>query len=649
LRAEEDDMHVLLVGAELEENLALRYLAAALQGAGHSVDFAAFENSSQTAAVLAAVTSGKPALVGLSMTFQFRAKEFGALAAELRASGFRGHITAGGHFPTFAFREVLASFPDIDTVVRHEGELTLPELCAALEKNRPLDGVRGLVFRKGSSLVENPTRPLIEDLNALPFPVRTGDPQLHLGVPAAFLVGTRGCYGHCTFCCIHAYLKEAGGSMYRARSPEDVAEEMAELRRSRGVRMFVFHDDDFFTRDHARDLARLTALRDALRARGVTDIATVVKARPDDVDEEVFAVLEQIGLLRVYLGIEAGSTEGLRTLGRGVDLAENHRALSFLRDHDLYTCFNMLLFDPESTLRSLRQSLDFLRAYADVPMNFCRTEIYVGTPLMHKLAREGRLRGDVFGWDYSIREPAAERAFRVFADAFLDRNFRCDGLMNATLGLGYHLHLLRTFYPGALTPALRRLVTDTTRRVNLDCVERMSKILDFAASPASEDPNRHADFTAETTEEVVRANATLEDQVAWATQQIVEAALAPRPNKPSRSLSAWQAVTAATLALAPLACDPVPHPPPPDPLPPPTLFAGPPDAGQRDNLPPPDPPPPPVIRDLDAGMVMPPMDPPPPPVTKPPKVDAGVPVKATGPVRPPPPPPDPLPPPKIKP
>ena len=94
----------------------------------------------------------------------------------------------------------------------------------------------------------------------------------------------------------------------------------------------------------------------------------------------------------------------------------------------------MLIFDPETRVASLRESLAFLREYADVPMNFCRTEIYPGTPLKTKLAREGRLIGDVFGWDYEIRDPAAERAFRVFASAFLDRNFRCDGLMNATLG-----------------------------------------------------------------------------------------------------------------------------------------------------------------------------------------------------------------------
>jgi len=70
---------------------------------------------------------------------------------------------------------------------------------------------------------------------------------------------------------------------------------------------------------------------------------------------------------------------------------------------------------------ALRASLDFWQQHADVPMNFCRTEVYVGTPLMHRLAREGRLIGDEFGWDYHISDPRAEIAFRVFARALYDR------------------------------------------------------------------------------------------------------------------------------------------------------------------------------------------------------------------------------------
>ena len=402
-------MKVLLVGAELEENLALRYLAAALERAGHTAVFATFDRESDTAGVLEIARREGPAMIGMSMTFQFRAKQFGALAKALRDDGYRGHVTGGGHFPTFAWRECLEAFPAIDSIVRHEGEETLVEMCEALAARKTLGGIRGVAYRTDDgAIVANDPRPLIEDLDALPFPKRIGQPQLHLGIPTAFLVGTRGCFGHCTFCCIHAYLKSAGGQMYRvAQRRRTSPTRWPSSGATRGARMFVFHDDDFFTRDHERDYARLVALRDALRARGVNDIAVVVKARPDDVDARVFDVLEDIGLLRVYLGIEAGSTQGLRMLGRGVDIAENRRALELLRARDVYACFNMLIFDPESTRprRSARAS----RSCASTPrcpMNFCRTEIYVGTPLMTKLEREGRLIGDVFGWDYDIREPA---------------------------------------------------------------------------------------------------------------------------------------------------------------------------------------------------------------------------------------------------
>ena len=563
-------MRVLLVGSELEENLAIRYLASALEAAGHQAELAAFSGVDDTAEVVHAMRRTSPDVIGLSMTFQRRAEEFGDLATELRQRGFAGHITAGGHFPTFAYREVLERYPALDSVVRHEGEVTLVELCDRLRERQPLNDVAGLVHRSGGELHVAPTRPLASDLDAIRFPKRVGEPQLHMGIPAAFMVGSRGCYGNCTFCCINAYIKDAGGDKYRMRSADNVADEIMSVRRERGARMLVFHDDDFFTRDAARDLSRVTALRDALKKRGVDDVALVLKARPDDLDDAVFRVLSDIGLLRIYIGIEAGSSQGLKTLGRGVDIGANQRALSFLRARDIYACFNMLIFDPETSAPSLRQSLGFLRENADIPMNFCRTEIYPGTPLMRKLSREGRLIGDVFGWDYEISDPTAERAFRVFAEAFLDRNFRCDGLMNSNLSLGYYLHLLKQFYPRAVTRQLQNLALTTIRRVNLDCVDRMNDILDFAESEESLNEAAFTEFVAQTTEEVERANQKLEPQVAEASEAILAAA---RGTTRARPHVRWGAAAAAAIALSPLACDPLAPPPPPDPLPPPNLRA----------------------------------------------------------------------------
>ncbi|MEZ4221249.1 MAG: radical SAM protein [Polyangiaceae bacterium] len=643
-------MRVLLVGSELEENLALRYLASALEVAGHEVDLAPFSATADIAQVVDAVRRTRPGLVGLSMTFQRRAEEFGDLAERLREDGYGGHLTVGGHFPTFAFREVMERYPAIDSVVRHEGEVTLVELVERLQAGKPLDGIGGLVHRAGDDVRVEATRALATDLDAIHFPKRIGEPQRHMGIPAAFMVGSRGCYGNCTFCCINAYIKDAGGEKYRMRSADNVAEEILQLRRERGARMLVFHDDDFFTRDAARDLKRVTALRDALQRRGVDDVALVLKARPDDLDDAVFRVLREIGLLRIYIGIEAGSVQGLKTLGRGVDIAANQRALDYLRSIDVYACFNMLIFDPETRAASLRQSLAFLRRNADIPMNFCRTEIYPGTPLMRKLEREGRLVGDVFGWDYEISDPAAERAFRVFAHAFLDRNFRCDGLMNSNLSLGYYLHLLQQFYPRAVTKRLRNVALSTIERVNHDCVDFMTEILDFAESERSLSAAAFDDFTAEITERVTAANRRLEPAVAEASEAILEAARGTRTR--TQRVGRWTTAAAAAIALSPLACDPLAPPPPPDPLPPPNLreereggsqplvvessesgFAEPPpDAGMM--IPPPDPPPPPTVKPKPP----PPPDPLPPPMTK----------KVPPPPPPPPPPPDPLPPPTMK-
>lgn len=642
-------MHVLLVGAELEENLATRSLAASLEKAGHTTELAEFSTADDAAKVGAAVRRRPPSMIGLSMTFQRRAHEFGALATGLRGAGYDGHITAGGHFPTFAYRELLARYPAFDSVVRHDGEESIVELAAALERGEPKQRVaelRGLVSKRDDgALVVAAPRPLPSDLDALPFPKRVGEPQVHLGVPAAFLVGSRGCYGHCTFCCIHGYVRGAGGPKYRARSAENVAEEMHALYTERGARMFVFHDDDFFTRDHVRDRERVRALGAALVKRDVRGIGLVVKARPDDIDDEAFEALKAIGLLRVYLGVESGSTQGLRTLGRGVDLATNRRGLAYLRKLDVYGCFNMLLFDPDSTIASLRESLGFLRENVDVPMNFCRTEVYVGTPLEERLRRERRLGGDAFGFDYAIADDSAERAFRLFAASFWDRNFRCDGLMNGTLGLGYHLHLLRHFYPRALTSTLRAKTEDVIARVNGDCVARMEAIVDFAATPDAKSERRLDEVGKEMAAAVTKANRELEERVATATAALIAAA---QQKRASRS-PMWKSVAAATLALSPLACNTRGSPgtvvdmvPPPDPVPPPTLDAGslpdapfgpprptsvivdpvprPPHPIVVDPLPPPPdpPPPPPPMRDAGSRFAPPPNDvlPPPPPPRK---------------------------------
>ena len=116
-------MRIVLIGADREENLATRYLAAALRRAEHEATLVGFSEAKDLERAVRTALAVGPDLIGLSIVFQRRAREFGALAQALRAGGFGGHLTAGGHFPTFAHDALLAAHPAIDSVIRHEGAL----------------------------------------------------------------------------------------------------------------------------------------------------------------------------------------------------------------------------------------------------------------------------------------------------------------------------------------------------------------------------------------------------------------------------------------------------------------------------------------------------------------------------------------------
>lgn len=104
-------MKIALVGAELEENLGLRYIASSLEKRGHTADIIPFNEAGDIDAVVRTVLATAPNITGLSMVFTARAREFCALAMALRDAGYRGHIIGGGPFASFNCERVLADFP----------------------------------------------------------------------------------------------------------------------------------------------------------------------------------------------------------------------------------------------------------------------------------------------------------------------------------------------------------------------------------------------------------------------------------------------------------------------------------------------------------------------------------------------------------
>ncbi|MBI4578169.1 MAG: B12-binding domain-containing radical SAM protein [Planctomycetes bacterium] len=480
---------VVLVGPEEEENLSLRYLTAALERAGFVACILPFNSGDDLPRVLGAVVDRRapPILVGVSLAFQWRAKDCLALVMALRDRGYAGHITAGGHFGTFAAEDLLADFPELDSICRHEAEATIVELARAVDAGGPFEHIAGLAVRDGGSVVMNPVR-RPQDLAALAWPDRRGEPPVCLGHRMAPLVGSRGCHADCAFCCIAAWHALAdGGPRFRTRPVADIADEMAWLKRERGIDIFVFHDDNFFLPGHQRSLDRIDALADALDARDLGPIATVVKARPTDVTAEVFTALrDRLGCIRVFLGIENASAQGLRTLRRRVAEHENHEALRILDELGIYVCFNMLIFEPDATMEGLETNLKFMERYGDNPLNFGRVELYAGTTLLARMQAEGRCRGDYFGWDYDLASPEMQRVFRLAMSCFYPRNFAGDALANRLQTTRFDVEVARHFHPDVHDEAWLVEAKRLSRQLARDSAAALREIVEFVTRSLSQ-------------------------------------------------------------------------------------------------------------------------------------------------------------------
>ena len=84
-----------LVGADIQDNLALRYLASSAERAGHEVVVVPFNGASEIERCIHTLTELKPDVVGLGIAFQYAIADYTDIATRLRRDGFSGHITCG--------------------------------------------------------------------------------------------------------------------------------------------------------------------------------------------------------------------------------------------------------------------------------------------------------------------------------------------------------------------------------------------------------------------------------------------------------------------------------------------------------------------------------------------------------------------------
>ena len=503
------------MGYEDQENLGLRSIMAHLLAHGYRAFLAPFYPGREDELVAVAERI-QPRLIGFSVIFQYALDDFATLMRRMREAGIRSHFTAGGHFPSLCPKETLELVPELDSVVCFEGEETLTELLGCLERPSHWHEIRSLAFRGADTIVVNPPRRLIADLDQLPVVYRDEPRRLWAGVRVASMLASRGCLFNCSFCSIRRFYASVPGELRRVRSPQAVVEEMAMLYREKDVRLFLFQDDDFAARTR-RQREWLAAFLDGLAAAGLAhQVRWKISCRVDDLGPEILDAMLDHGLLAVYLGVESGSNEGLRALNKHTTVATNLATIDLLKSRNVALAIGFMLFDPASTIETVRENVDFLRTVGEdgyFPINFCKCLPYAGTAIERELRMAGRLKGTVAQPDYDFLDPRLDAHAFVVQRIFMRRNFSADGLAARLAQADFEQHLARSFglrdSSGARHAALQVLMA----QANTLAAGTLAALLDVVMIGGSESLLEQRNHIVRLAEQEWRGEATIETKL----------------------------------------------------------------------------------------------------------------------------------------
>jgi anaerobic magnesium-protoporphyrin IX monomethyl ester cyclase len=480
-----DQRPVILVGFQNQGNLGLGYLAAVLRRHGYPVQVIDIEQDPEE--ILRIASEQNPILMGFSLIFQFFIDRYAALLYLLRHNGIDCHFTMGGHFPSLSYEQTLELVPELDSVVRFEGESTLVELVDAVTTGKDWREIHGIAYRNEHGVTLTKPRALLEDLDQLPYPDRDFEPEAVIGRSIMPILASRGCARTCSFCSIHTFYRAAPGRIVRTRKPAEVVREMSLLHEERGTTIFLFQDDDFplfgqVWRRWANDFV------DELERSGLSQkVIWKMNCRADAVDRELFIRMRDAGLYLVYMGLESGSEQGLETLHKQITVEQNLRAVSILKSIGLMFEYGFMLLDPSSTFESIRENINFLRTIlADgcLPVTFCRMLPYDGTPIKDELVRTGRIRGDVCNPDYDFLDPRIGEFYEALTE-LVSLSGWIHGLKAVTSQLGWAWHEVATVE--RLFPVLpgmeeyKETLRDITKRSN-DLLLRVVEDLSYQFS-----------------------------------------------------------------------------------------------------------------------------------------------------------------------
>jgi len=415
--------------SEAPPPLGILYVASALERGGQKVRV--FDGRVEE--MIAEILSFKPEVVGVtSTTPQFALAK--NLVKQLKRELPTAFYVCGGVHVT-ALPEASLSELGIDCVVLGEGEYTMQELCERLESGTSLEDVKGIAYldEEKRKVTVNERRPLIEDLDDIPFPAwHLVDLEKYLVPPGPirglwlerciYMICSRGCPYRCIFCGSNLIF----GRRVRHRSVGNVIDEISLLIDKYRINGIWFMDDTFTV--NSRWVIEFSR---ALR-RNRMNIKWGCQARVNTVSEAMLQEMKRSGCSQLDFGVESGSAKVLKILGKDTDPKMVRDAFRLTKRFGLRALATFMIGNPGENIEDIAMTFKLAKEIAPDYVNFYYATPYPGTMLYDMAIKNGWIANMDYS-DFLVRyEPVMKINFQKeelmkirsrLQNAFLLRNF----------------------------------------------------------------------------------------------------------------------------------------------------------------------------------------------------------------------------------
>ena len=237
----------------------------------------------------------------------------------------------------------------VDIVVLGEGEEIFIEILSRLKREVTLEGCPGIVFAKGKTFINNGLRPLIKDIDSIPFPDFSDFPDKYKYKNKMPILSSRGCVHKCVFCDDTLMWKK-----FRCRTAGNIVKEMR-LRKKQDVEFLEFNDLLI-----NGNLQQLSAMCDILIQEKIKMAWGASACVDKRMDLYFFDKLKRAGCRYLNYGIESASPKVLMDIKKGFTIEEAKKAIELTYKAGISVCTNWIVGFPTETISDFEQTLKFV-------------------------------------------------------------------------------------------------------------------------------------------------------------------------------------------------------------------------------------------------------------------------------------------------